>query len=363
MGGVELSALVRGERTGGRLGVELGEGRGRRDDALPGRVDLGGGRAAVVLAELFEVRVEVRPGRGQRFGRAVDLAIDHHALDRGEGVAHVFDGRLVGIGDARGHRGRSELFATHLQPGRLDLQRLEASERRRVDLLGVADRLPGGFQLAPQRALVHARARELGQLAVCLLDGGGRGRTLLEDPLEGLLDRPLLCTAGVEGLPSRLDRREVLRQPVVELLGPLGPLAQGADAAVQVLELVPGGVAVVHGAGHGRIELGTDRVALRGPLLREPVRRQPQVLRPQQGRVARRPDRAQIPCQQLGQPSAIRRVCQGDGQSPVEAAGSGVVGRLVRHVCRSRRIDPTTPLAPWQAVPSDGSYRPKMTGP
>ena len=91
----------------------------------PGRVDLGGGRAAVVLAELFEIRVEVGPGRGQRFGRAVDLAIDHHALDRGEGVAHVFDGRLVGIGDARGHRGRSELLATHLQPGRLDLQRLE----------------------------------------------------------------------------------------------------------------------------------------------------------------------------------------------------------------------------------------------
>ena len=64
----------------------------------------------------------------------------------------------------------------------------------------------------------------------------------------------------------------------VELGGPGGPVDDRALPALQVLELVAGGVAVVHGAGGHGVEPGSQGPAVLGPLAGEHVGGLPEVL-------------------------------------------------------------------------------------
>ena len=226
--------------------------------------------------------------------------------------------------------------------------------------LGVLHGLPGGLELPAQPALVHARAGQLGQLAVGLLDGGGGGRALLEDPLEVLLGGPLLGPALVEGVPDRLDRGEVLaagRRGAA--VAQAAPSTMRALPALEVLELVAGGVAVVHRAGGDGVEPGAQRSALLGPLAGE--RRRRPATGPRSARAAtatRRPRRPRSPAMTSASrarsaafaSATVSRLCRLLGR----ASGAGLFVTSGRY----RRIDPTTPLAPWLTVPSGGSYRP-----
>ena len=190
--------------------------------------------------------------------------------------------------------------------------------------LGGAEGLTGAFELPAQPALVHARARQIPELAVSFIDRRGRGRALLEHAIEVVLGRPLVGAALVEVVASGLDLLEVLRHGVVQVGGPRRALHDGVLPAEEVLQLVLSRVAVVHHPCRDGVEVGALLPALIDPLSRHGVCGVPEILGAQEGRRASTTHGTQVASDDLQQPSAIRRVGERDGETLVQCVESSV---------------------------------------
>ena len=310
-----------------------------------------------MVAELLQVGVEVDPRRGERLGRAVDLAVDHHGLDRraARRARRRSPAELAtvdGCRTATGSGGRAPRDAPagpsprSAAASRLATRRASGPPGRRAP--------PGRPASSSRRsaALVHAGAGQLGQLAVGLLDGGGRRRPLLEDPLEILLRGPLLGTPRVEGVTGGLDRREVLGQGRRGARSPTSaPSRRVRTRPVRCSSWwrAVSQSCIVRATTASRRDRTASRSPARSWAKPSAASHRSSDRSSGDGRV--RPDRAQVTRQELGQPGAIRRVGQGDGQSPVQAAGSGVVGRLVGHVVGPAASTPRHPSRRgWRAL-------------
>ena len=208
------------------------------------------------------------------------------------------------------------------------------------------DGLTGRLELAAQAALVHARAGQLAELAVGLFDGGGGGRALLEHPLQVLLRGALLGAALVEVRPERLRRRR--GAPARSASSSVAQAAPSTRVRCQPVRCSSWWRAVsqscIDAGGDGVEAASAAARAHRPAQLAKPSAAMPEVLGADAAaRAARRRRRAEVAGEHLGQPSAVRRVGKGDGESPVQGAGSSVVVRAGSSRRRSRRIDPRHP--------------------
>ena len=152
---------------------------------------------------------------------------------------------------------------------------------------------------------------------------------------------PLLGPALVEGVAHGLDGGEVLRQVGVELRRPRRRRRRSCAAS-------PGGARAGGGRCRSRASCGRPRRrGGRAAALRSSARSWANTSAACQRSSERtsgdgRPgaDGPQIAGDDLGQPGAVGRVRERDGEPLVQAARSGVGGRLVRHGRWSRRIEP-----------------------
>ena len=210
----------------------VGEGRGRRGDALPGRVELGVGRATVGRPSCS--RSAWRSDQAAASASAVrstspsiiTLWIAARASRTSSMAAWSASATPAGTG------GGPSCLAAHLQPGRLDLERLEVGQRGRVDLLGVADGLPGGLELAAQRRsrpcpspASSASSRSASSMAAAAAERCSRTRSRSCWAAR--------CSARRASRASRAasTAARCSGRPSWSCVGPLGPLAQGAHAS------------------------------------------------------------------------------------------------------------------------------------
>ncbi len=231
----------------------------------------------MIVSHLVQVGREVRPRLGESHRVPIGARGALRGLQLGQRRAHPLGGGVGRDGGLAG-RGVSGLLTTDDQAPGLDLELLEAGLGDVVSVVGVLHGLTGGLQLPTQPALVHARAGQLGQLGVGFLDGGGRRAALLEDPVEVLLGAALLLQDLVEEVLGGLDGRQPVLELGLQLGRPLGAVQEGAAPPEQVLELVAGGVAVVHGPSGDGVEARPEGGPIGGPPRGQGIRRQPEIL-------------------------------------------------------------------------------------